>query len=58
VTDEVAPVTRKGGGLHPPAKWVCPQCGAWVRTHVTTYPVECRKSIHSPKGVTMEAIDE
>lgn len=54
MTADAVATPRKGGGMHPPAKWVCPKCGTWVQTHVPTYPVECRRPEHAPKGVTME----
>lgn len=46
-----APVRKNE--THPPTLWVCPKCQTKVRTHVFTYPVECRHRTHHREMVLM-----
>jgi hypothetical protein len=39
--------------LYCPTLWTCHKCGTRVRTHVDTYPVECRHKSHQRDIVVM-----
>lgn len=52
-----APSTRRERE-YPPALWACPKCDTRVRTHITTFVVECRHRSHAPNGVLMKIVEE
>lgn len=37
----------------PPSLWTCPRCDTKVRTHISTFPVECRHKSHHRDSVMM-----
>lgn len=39
--------------LYVPTLWTCAKCGTRVRTHVDTYPVECRHESHRRETIVM-----
>lgn len=39
--------------LYVPTLWTCSKCGTKVRTHVDTYPVECRHESHRRETIVM-----
>lgn len=39
--------------VYAPTLWTCPQCGTRVRTHINTYPVECRHKSHHRDIIVM-----
>lgn len=43
-------------GLHPPSRWVCPQCATKVVTHIPTYVPECRSAKHRGNLVYMDMV--
>jgi primosomal protein N' len=44
--------------LYCPTLWTCPRCNTRVRTHVDTYPVECRHKSHQRDTVLMNPESE
>ena len=44
--------------LYAPTLWTCPKCTTRVRTHVDTYPVECRHKSHHRDIVIMNPEQE
>lgn len=50
--------TRQVTSLVPPAKWLCPSCGAKVETFVPTYVPECRSLRHRGKMVLFTAVSQ
>jgi hypothetical protein len=45
--------TIRWNTMCPPGLWVCPRCDTRVRTHINTYPVECRHKSHHKDSVMM-----